>query len=71
MSPNDVAADLAFTTAVYKAISSCNTVLTMQLAIQRTTSSSDTQGEWGVETTSPCHITQCIPPASARTQRQR
>jgi hypothetical protein len=57
--------------AVYKAISSCNSVLTMDLAIQRSTSDSDTLGAWEVETASPCRITQCIPPASARNQRQR
>lgn len=57
--------------AVYKAISNCNAALTMDLAIQRSTSDSDTLGAWEVETTSWCRITQCIPPASARNQRQR
>ena len=49
--------------AVYSAISSCNSIMTLQLATQRTT-------EFDAATTSECHITQCIAPASAR-KKQR
>jgi hypothetical protein len=45
--------------------------MTMDLSIQRTTTSSDTLGDWEAETSSECRITQCIAPASARKQRQR
>lgn len=58
--------------AVHKAISSCNSIMTLQLTNQRAMHlDGDYQGEWGAAVTSECHITQCIPPASARKTRQR
>jgi len=58
--------------AVYKAIGDCNSIMTIQLNTQRLMHlEADYQGEWGAAVTSECHITQCIPPASARKQQQR
>jgi hypothetical protein len=57
--------------AVYKAISSCNSIMTVQLNTQQSMQDSDYRGEWGAAVTSACHITQCIPPASARKKRLR
>jgi hypothetical protein len=56
--------------AVYKAISNCNSVLTMQLSLEYAKEDSDSLGTWEAARTSDCHITQCIAPASAR-KRQR
>ena len=52
--------------AVYKAISDCNSIMTIQLNNQQLMN----LGEWDAAVTSQCHITQCIPPASARKNRQ-
>jgi hypothetical protein len=58
--------------AVHKAISSCNSIMTLQLSSQRAMNlDADSRGEWGAAVTSECRITQCIPPASARKNRQR
>lgn len=43
---------------------------TQQLNNQRAMNLDDSQGESGAAVTSECHITQCIPPASARKNRQ-
>jgi hypothetical protein len=46
--------------------------MTFQLTSQRTMHlDADYQGEWSAAVTSECHITQCIPTASARKNRQR
>jgi hypothetical protein len=55
-------------TAVSKAISDCNSSMTAQLSIQGLM---QLDAGWGAAVTSECHITQCIPPASARKTRQR
>jgi hypothetical protein len=57
--------------AAYKAISDCNSIMTVQLNNQRLMNLDAAQGEWGAAVTSECHITQCIPPASERKKRQR
>jgi hypothetical protein len=58
--------------AVYKALSDCNSIMTVQLNNQRLMNlDTDAQGEWGAAITSECHITQCIAPASARKKPPR
>lgn len=55
--------------AVNQAINSCNSIMTIQLNNQQLMNLD--RGDWGAAITSECHITQCIPPASARKKRQR
>lgn len=52
--------------AVNKAINDCNSIMTAQLAIE----GSGDSVRWGSAVASGCHITKCIPPASARKNRQ-
>ena len=52
--------------AVTQAMNECNSIMTAQLAIQ----GSGNSVRWGSAVASSCHITQCIPPGSARKNRQ-
>lgn len=50
--------------AIDKALSDCFDMMTLQLSLQRSMNLDDSA--WGAETTSQCHVTQCMPPASRK-----
>lgn len=54
--------------AVYEAISSCNSIMTVQLNNQH---SMIDASDWGSAITTECHITQCIAPASTRKSKRQ